>query len=92
MPIPVEILQRYHDVTLTVNVMYVNGICFINTIYHNIKLMTAEHFANSEASNLKNYIKPVKRIYTKRVLKLLTSLWTASLSLSTDNYPTYRLT
>ena len=36
MPIPVTNLQRYRDVTLVVDVMYVNSIWFVNIISCNI--------------------------------------------------------
>ena len=37
----VTILQSYRDVTLTGDVMYINGIRFINTISCQIKFMTS---------------------------------------------------
>ena len=74
MPIPVAVLQRNRNVTLARDVIYVNGIRFINTIYRYIKFMTAEHIANSEASTLQNSIKQVKRIYMQRGFKTVNIL------------------
>ena len=51
-PIPMTVLQCYRAVTLAVDVMYVIGIHFINTISHNINSMTAEHITSAEASTL----------------------------------------
>ena len=52
MPIPMNILQRYRNITLAVGVMYVNYIRLINAISRHIKFMTAEHIANAEATTL----------------------------------------
>ena len=62
-PTPIKILQRYHNMTLAVDVIYVNVIHLINTILCHIKFMTAEHIAGAESITLKNSIIKVKKIY-----------------------------
>ena len=43
---PMKIIQRYRYVTLAGDMMYVNGIFFINTILYHIKFMMADHIVN----------------------------------------------
>ena len=51
-PFPIAILERYKNLTLAGDIMFINGICFINTISIHVKFMTAEYIANKEASTL----------------------------------------
>ena len=48
----ITILERYKNATLAGDIMFINGIRFINTIVRHIKFMTAEHIANSKVSTL----------------------------------------
>ena len=50
--------------------MFINGIRFINTISRHVKFMKAEHIANAVASTLKESIRQVKQVYTKRGFKI----------------------
>ena len=61
-PHPITILERYKNLTLAGDIMFINGIRFINTISRHIKFMTAEHIANSEASKLQESIRQVKQV------------------------------
>ena len=54
--------------------MYVNGVCFINTISFHIKSTAAENVANIEAINLQNSIKQVKCIYMQSGFKVVNIL------------------
>ena len=49
LPLPTNILERYKSVTLTGDIMFINGIRFINTISRHVKFMTAEHISNAKA-------------------------------------------
>ena len=69
LPIPITILDRYKEVTIAWDIMFINGICFINTISRHIKFMTAEHIANTDATTLQEYIKQVKQVYMQRGFK-----------------------
>ena len=52
MPIPVTILERYKEMTLAGDIMFINRICFINTISRHLKFMTVEHIANTDVTTL----------------------------------------
>ena len=52
LPLPTNILERYKSVTLAVDIMFINGIRFINPISRHVKFMTVEHIANAEALTL----------------------------------------
>ena len=75
MPITIEVLQCYRNVTLAGDVMYVNGIRFINTISYHINFMMAEHITNAESSTLQKSIKSLSASICRGVFKPLTSLW-----------------
>ena len=51
-PLPITILKRYKIITLAGDIVFINGIRFINTISRHVKFMTEEHIANAEASTL----------------------------------------
>ena len=50
--IPITILERYKEITLSGDIMFINGIRFISTISGHVKFVTAEHIDNAEASTL----------------------------------------
>ena len=50
--LPITILERYKNVTLSRDIMFIFGIRFINTISRHIKFMTVEHISNAESSAL----------------------------------------
>ena len=52
LPLPTTTLERYKSVTLAGDIMFINGIRFINTVSRHVKFMTAENIANAEASML----------------------------------------
>ena len=60
LPLPITILERYKNVTLTGYIMFINGIQFINTISRLVKFMTEEHITNAEASTLQESTRQVK--------------------------------
>ena len=60
--VPTTILERYKSVTLAGDIMFINRICFINTISRHVKFMTSEHIANAEASTLQESTRQVKQV------------------------------
>ena len=68
--IPITILERYKEVTLARDIMFINGIRFINTISRHIKFMMAENIANAEAKKLQESIRKVKQFYMQWVFKV----------------------
>ena len=57
LPIPINILERYKDITLAGGILFINGIFFINTISRHLKFMVAGYIANAEAKTLQESIK-----------------------------------
>ena len=52
-PLPITVLEMYKNVTLAGDIMFINGIRFINMISRHVNFMTAQYIANAEASTLK---------------------------------------
>ena len=70
LPLPTTTLERYKSVTLAGDIMFINGIRFINTISIHVNFMTSEHIPNAEASTLQESIRQVKQIYMQRGFKI----------------------
>ena len=66
LPILIIILDRYKEITLSGDIMFINGIHFINTISRHVKVITAEHIANAEASTLQESIRQFKQVYMQQ--------------------------
>jgi hypothetical protein len=60
-PLPPEVMSQYHNVTLAVDVMLVNGIPMLVTISRNIRFSTVEALPNS---NIPMLVKGIKAIAT----------------------------
>ena len=67
--IPMPVLQRCNYITLEVDVMYVNGIHFIDTISCHINFVMEEDIVNSEDSTMQNSTKQVKCVYMQQGFK-----------------------
>ena len=68
--LPTNILERYKILTLAGDIIFINGISFINRISRHVKFMTAEQIANTEASTLQKSISQVKQVYMHQGLKI----------------------
>jgi hypothetical protein len=65
--IPKAILDLNKDVTMAADVMFMNGLPFVTTIYRKIKFTTIEYMTNrSEPNVIKLLLKLF--LYTKRVV------------------------
>ena len=56
----------YHFVTLTVDIMYVNGVAFLTTLSRKIKLQTVEHIQSGTAALLNKALTKVMKLYARR--------------------------
>ena len=65
-PLPITILESYKNITLAGDIIFINGIRFINTISRHVNLMTSKHIANAEASTLQESTRQVKQVYMQR--------------------------
>ena len=64
--IPKEILKDYKNITLCIDVMFINGIKFLLTVSRNIDFVTAQYVPSKKYSG---YIKPIEAVcnmYAKR--------------------------
>ena len=58
--IPKEILKEYKNITLCIDVMFINGIKFLLTVSQNVDFVTAQYVPNKK---YKGYIKPIEIVY-----------------------------
>ena len=68
--IPISIMERYRDVTIAGDVMFVNRIPFFMSISRHIKFGTAEMITTQKADTLMTAIKHVKSAYLQRGFKI----------------------
>ena len=72
--VPHAIFEENRNVTLSVDVMFVNRIPFLTSISRNLKFRTAETLHNRTTSQLVQCVKNVKALYTKRGFNLTAAL------------------
>ena len=61
--IPHEIMERYKDITLCADIMFVNSIPFLITMSRNIKFITAEMLSDRKATTISKSLRSVWRLY-----------------------------
>jgi hypothetical protein len=64
--LPTEMLERYGDVTLAVDIMYINEIPFVMTMSWAIHFRTAELIKNEKISTIMIALKQVIEAYKAR--------------------------
>ena len=72
--VPHAIFKGYRNVTLSVDVMFVNRIPFLAPISRNLKFTTVETLHNRTTSQLVQCVTNVKALYTKRGFNVTTAL------------------
>ena len=65
-PVPPDILKRYHDVTLCVDVMFVNRIPFLVSISRHIRFGTVELLLSRTSDALLDGIRRIADVYSRR--------------------------
>ena len=68
--LPTEIVQRYGEVTIEADIMYINGIPFVVTTSRHIHFCTAELIKNEKSTTIAKAIKQVIQIYHRRGFKV----------------------
>ena len=61
--LPFEILERYQSVTLSGDIMWINGIRFFFTQSRHIRFITSQAVRSATASSLGGYIKKFLGVY-----------------------------
>ena len=64
--LPFEILERYRSVTLSGDIMWINGIRVFKTQSRHIRFITSQAVRSATASSLGGYIKKVAGVYMQR--------------------------
>jgi hypothetical protein len=70
--IPREIMERYREITLAADIMFVNRIPFLVSISRNLKFGTSEVLKNRKNATIIQAFKNIKGIYQKRGFKIVT--------------------
>ena len=70
LPIPALIMERYHRVTLSSDIMKVNKIPFLISISHAIKFSTVELLRNQKIPTILVAIKHINSLYRQRGFKI----------------------
>ena len=73
-PVPPEILARHHDITLAIDIMFVNKIPFLVTVSRNLKFVTVEDLPNRKATTVRDKLRAVLRMYRHRGFKVTSLL------------------
>ena len=70
--LPLSLLDRHRDVTLTADLMFVNGLPFLITLSRAINLVTIEFASSRTAANLTRLLSRVVNVYATAGLKVQT--------------------
>ena len=73
-PIPDFVIDNYKEVTLCVDILYVNSIPFVTSVSRHIYFTTAEAIQNAQAKTLINCVNRILSIYHKRGLRVTTMI------------------
>jgi acetolactate synthase regulatory subunit len=72
--IPRQIMEQYRDITLCVNLMFVNCIPFFLSISRNIRFITATVLSNRKETSLVKALTKIYDVYRKRGFRIQTVL------------------
>ncbi len=72
--VPPDIMNLYHDVTIAMDIMFVNLIPFIITISRGLKFGTIEPLPNRQILTITKFVQRVLQIYTTRGFTVTTML------------------
>ena len=61
--VPPSILERYQKVTLSIDIMFVNGIPFLLTISRGLQFGTAENLLNRQVPTVATALEKVIKLY-----------------------------
>jgi len=73
-PVPPDILSRHRDVTLAIDIMFVNKIPFLVTVSRALKFVTVEDLLNRKVTTVRDKLRAVLRLYRHRGFHVTTLL------------------
>ena len=65
MGIPQGLYERHNYITLTADVMFVNGIVFLVSLSRGIRMYTCEHVPNQKPAQLSSSLKKIINLYAR---------------------------
>lgn len=68
--IPKTIMQQYRDITLCIDIMFVNCIPFFASISQHLQFITVEGIDNQKEATLVAALKQIHRVYSKRGFRI----------------------
>ena len=68
--LPATIHERYQEVTLACDIMYVNKIPFLMSISRHIRFGTAQHTRNQQGTTIFNGIRSIHQVYLQRGFRI----------------------
>jgi hypothetical protein len=68
--LPKQLMENYRDITLRIDIMFVNRIPFFLSISKNIRFITAEVLDNRKLGSLVNALRRINGIYRKRGFRI----------------------
>jgi hypothetical protein len=68
--LPKQLMENYRDITLCIDIMFVNRIPFFLSISKNIRFITAEVLDNRKLGSLVNALRRINGIYRKRGFRI----------------------
>ena len=72
--VPTSILERYRDVTLCVDIMYVNRVAMLVSISRNIKFGTIEAIPNKKSATIVNGVTGTRQIYRRNGFNVVAAM------------------
>ena len=69
--LPFEIIERYRSVTLSGDIMWINGIRFVFTQSRHIRFITSQAVRSATELGMGGYIKKVAGVYMQRGFRIV---------------------
>ena len=85
--VPRHFYATHRIVTLTANVMFVNGVPFLVTLSRKIRLFTVEYLLSRTAVQLRNYLAKVIKLYAREGFSVQTILMDQEFDKVIDQLP-----
>eukprot|EP00957_Ditylum_brightwellii_P060544 4597142-Ditylum_brightwellii.AAC.1 len=71
---PPDLFKHHHEVTLCVDIVFVNKLLFLTSILRDLHFMMVQHLANRKLDNILKYIKNIVNAYSSRGFKIKVAL------------------
>ena len=71
-PVPRDVLRFHRDITLCVDIMFVNKIPFLTTLSRSLKFITVEALQNRQIKNVSKKIANIVKLYENRGFRVRT--------------------